>query len=52
MRTIANSWKEVTEQGTLSLPDPNDKKASYVDYRQDESERTSNIIPRDTSSSG
>ena len=33
MQTIANSWKEVTELGTFSLPYPNDMRASYVDYR-------------------
>lgn len=33
MQTIANSWKEVTEKGTFSLPYPNDKRASYVDHR-------------------
>ena len=33
MQTLANSWKEVTEHGTFSLPYPNDKRASYVDYR-------------------
>lgn len=33
MQTIANSWKEVTERGTFSLPYPNTKRASYVDYR-------------------
>ena len=33
MQTIANGWKEVTERGTFSLPYPNTKRASYVDYR-------------------
>ena len=33
MQTLAGKWKEVTEQGTFSLPYPNDKRASYVDYR-------------------
>lgn len=33
MQTLAEGWKEVTEQGTFSLPYPNDKRASYVDYR-------------------
>ncbi len=33
MQTLATSWKEVTEEGTFSLPYPNDKRASYVDYR-------------------
>ena len=33
MQTIADGWKEVTEQGTFSLPYSNEKQASYVDYR-------------------
>ena len=33
MQTLATGWKEVTEKGTFSLPYPNDKPASYVDYR-------------------
>ncbi len=33
MQTLLENWKEVTEQGTLSLPYPNDKRVSYVDYR-------------------
>ena len=33
MQTISDSWKEVTERGTFSLPYPNDKRACYVDYR-------------------
>ena len=33
MQTISNSWKEITQHGTFSLPYPNDKRASYVDYR-------------------
>ena len=33
MQTLANEWKEVTERSTLSLPYPNSKRASYVDYR-------------------
>ena len=33
MQTLAEGWKEVTEQGTFSLPYSNDKRASYVDYR-------------------
>lgn len=33
MQTIAEGWKEVTERGTFSLPYPNHKRASYVDYR-------------------
>ena len=33
MQTIANGWTEVTERGTFSLPYPNSKRASYVDYR-------------------
>ncbi len=33
MQTLANGWKEVTERGTFSLPYPNTKLASYVDYR-------------------
>ncbi len=33
MQTLMENWKEVTEQGTLSLPYPNDKRVSYVDYR-------------------
>ncbi len=33
MQTLANGWAEVTEKSTFSLPYPNDKRASYVDYR-------------------
>ena len=33
MQTLANGWEEVTAKGTFSLPYPNDKRASYVDYR-------------------
>ncbi len=33
MQTIANGWREVTEKSTFSLPYPNSKQASYVDYR-------------------
>lgn len=33
MQTIANGWREITERGTFSLPYPNSKQASYVDYR-------------------
>ncbi len=33
MQTLANGWKEVTERSTFSLPYPNRKRASYVDYR-------------------
>jgi uncharacterized protein YbjT (DUF2867 family) len=33
MQTIANSWKKIKEHGTFSLPYPNTKRASYVDYR-------------------
>ena len=33
MQTIANGWKEVVEEGSFSLPYPNTKRASYVDYR-------------------
>ena len=33
MQTIAIGWKEVTEHSTFSLPYPNTKRASYVDYR-------------------
>ncbi len=33
MQTLANGWKEVTEKGSFSLPYPNNKQASYVDYR-------------------
>ncbi len=33
MQTLANGWKEVVERSTFSLPYPNMKRASYVDYR-------------------
>ncbi len=33
MQTLAEGWKEVMERSTFSLPYPNDKRASYVDYR-------------------
>lgn len=33
MQTLTQGWKEVTERGTFSLPYPNDKRVSYVDYR-------------------
>ena len=33
MQTLANGWKEVMERSTFSLPYPNSKRASYVDYR-------------------
>ena len=33
MQTLAEGWKEVMERSTFSLPYPNDKQASYVDYR-------------------
>ena len=33
MQTLSANWKEVTEQSTFSLPYPNDKQASCVDYR-------------------
>ncbi len=33
MQTLADGWKEVAEHGTFSLPYPNSKRASYVDYR-------------------
>ncbi len=33
MQTLAGGWKEVIERSTFSLPYPNDKRASYVDYR-------------------
>ena len=33
MQTFAGGWKEVTEKGTFSLPYPNDKRVSYMDYR-------------------
>ncbi len=33
MQTLADGWKEVIERSTFSLPYPNDKRASYVDYR-------------------
>ena len=33
MQTLSNGWKEVTERSTFSLPYPNSKQASYVDYR-------------------
>ena len=33
MQTLADGWNEVVGQGTFSLPYPNSKRASYVDYR-------------------
>ena len=33
MQTLAEGWKEVVEEGSFSLPYPNTKRASYVDYR-------------------
>jgi uncharacterized protein YbjT (DUF2867 family) len=33
MQTLANGWREVLEKSSYSLPYPNDKRASYVDYR-------------------
>ena len=33
MQTLADGWKELIERSTFSLPYPNHKRATYVDYR-------------------